>query len=289
LKKNIFIFYLIIISTSLLFCNNINEIIDKYIRFNKWDEAKLSIEIYIKNNNNDSYAYELYSVILKELKMYDESIIALRNAINNEKSNEKKGELYFNIGNLLYDKGQKDIAFEMYQKSLEFNGMLAPTYYMIGLINFESSKIEEAVKNWKRYLVLSTDLEKKKKLEAVLKKIEKDIEDKKIAEQKRLEEEKRKAEEEKKRKEEYEKMLVEEKKKEEERERIRIQEEKRKAEEERKRKEDEEKRLAEEKRKRDEMLNSLKEMLQSEKRDSTSLEEYKIDKKKKDTDLEEIQ
>ena len=113
--------------------------------------------------------------MLKELKLYDEAILALKNSIVHEKSDAKKGEIYFNIGNLFYDKNQKDIALEMYQKSIEFDTMLASPYYMSGLIYFELNNTELTIKNWKRYIGLTTDIEKRKKIEEIIKKIEKDV------------------------------------------------------------------------------------------------------------------
>ena len=175
MKKITILFYFACIIGISIYCTPIDDIIDGSIRFNKWEEAKKDLEAYLKKNNSDVYAYSLYSVVLKELKLYDEAILALKNSIVHEKSDAKKGEIYFNIGNLFYDKNQKDIALEMYQKSIEFDTMLASPYYMSGLIYFELNNTELTIKNWKRYIGLTTDIEKRKKIEEIIKKIEKDV------------------------------------------------------------------------------------------------------------------
>jgi len=112
LKKLFFIFFVNIIITLSIYCNTLNDILDKYIRFNNWAEAKTKLEEYIKQNPTDSYAYSLYAGTLNELKLYDEVIISLKNAINYENSVEKKGELYFNLGNAYYNKNSKEVSLE---------------------------------------------------------------------------------------------------------------------------------------------------------------------------------
>lgn len=194
MKKNVLLILIFTLANHIFFSAEIDNIIDNYIRYNNWNDAKINLEIYLKKNRTDSYAYSLYSLVLKELKMYDESIVALRNAINNEKSNEKKGELYFNLGNLFFEKGQKDISIEMYQKSLEFNDMLSQSYYMMGLVNFEKDSLNDTLVNWKKYLLYSIDIEKKRVIEQIVAKIEDDIKTKKYLEEKRAEEEKIKKE-----------------------------------------------------------------------------------------------
>ena len=125
--------------------------------------------------------------------MYDESIVALRNAINNEKSNEKRVNSIL-IWVTSFEKGQKDISIEMYQKSLEFNDMLSQSYYMMGLVNFEKDSLNDTLVNWKKYLLYSIDIEKKRVIEQIVAKIEDDIKTKKYLEEKRAEEEKIKKE-----------------------------------------------------------------------------------------------
>nr|HPO50376.1 tetratricopeptide repeat protein [Spirochaetota bacterium] len=213
MKKFTLLFYFFAFVALSLFSTSLEEIIDKEIRFNRWEEAKKELEVYIKNKSDDVFAYSLYSAVLKELKLYDEAILALRNAITYEKSDKKKGEIYFNIGNLFYEKKQNDIALEMYEKSIEFDNMSAPCYYMSGLISFEKNNLENALKSWKRYIGLTLDKEKKEKVSQIVTMIEKDVEDKKQAEIKRLEEERLRLEKKKKRKEEEEKRLAEEKRK----------------------------------------------------------------------------
>ena len=94
MKKIISVFLTIIIIVSGIYCNtlnNINDIIDKTIRFNNWKEAKVELESYIKNHPTDSYAYSIYAEVLNKLKLNDLAIIAVRTAINYEKSKAKKG------------------------------------------------------------------------------------------------------------------------------------------------------------------------------------------------------
>ncbi|MBN2546704.1 MAG: tetratricopeptide repeat protein [Spirochaetes bacterium] len=168
-----------------------NLIIDKYFRFNKWNDAKNELEIYIKSYPTDPDAYRLYGTVLAELKLYDEAIISLRNAINYEKSDEKKGELYYNLGLNYYSKGLKSVAVQMFDISSNLNNILDLPYYIKGVIYYENKEPEKAITSWKHYVTLASNKEKKEKMERIIALYEKQLLDEKL----RIEEEKRKKEE----------------------------------------------------------------------------------------------
>lgn len=201
--KNILFFLLfLILIISPIYSNNENEInyiIDKYIRFNKWREAKKELDDYLKNNSTDTFAYSIYAEVLKELKLYDEAIIATRTAINFEKKDDFLAELYNNLGFYYYCKGINDIALDMYKKSISLRNDIDSTYYNIGVLYLEKKDYDNAITNWKKYITLTTNADKKIKLQEILSKLEKQL----VAE-------KLKKEEEDKLKEEYLKKLKEE-------------------------------------------------------------------------------
>ncbi|HOJ64681.1 MAG TPA: tetratricopeptide repeat protein [Spirochaetota bacterium] len=205
MRKILFLFFSYFF-LSLLFADDLNNIIEKTIRFDKWEEAKIELENYLKSNPTDSNAYSLYGVVLKELKLYDEAIIATRSAINFEKEDIKKGEYYYNLGNIYYVKGLKDLAIQSYEKALNLNPNLFQAYYMLGLIYYENKEYEKCIEQWKFYVTLSTNIDKKNKILRVIAKFEKEIEE----EKRRAEERKRKEEEERRKREEYLKNLKQE-------------------------------------------------------------------------------
>jgi tetratricopeptide (TPR) repeat protein len=190
MKKLFFILNFIII-ISYIYCNTLNDIIDKTVRFNKWDDAKKQLESYLSNNPVDSFGYSIYAAVLNELKLYDEAIIAVRNAINYENSNEKKGLLYFDLGTYYYNKGLKDVAVQNYNKSLEYNSNIDSTYYMLGTIYYENKDYDRAILNWKKYVEITANADKRAKMQAILAKFEKQLMEKKLKEEeeKRLREE----------------------------------------------------------------------------------------------------
>ncbi len=182
MKKYLFVSLFIIIIYS-VYCNTLNDIIDKTVRFNKWQDAKVQLESYIANNPGDSYAYSIYAAVLNELKMYDEAINAERNAINYENSDEKKGALYFDLGNFYYNKGLKDIAIQNYTKSLQYNGNIDSSYYMLGTAYYELKNYDKALESWKKYVEVTANAEKRTKMQAIIAKFEKQIEDQKLKEE----------------------------------------------------------------------------------------------------------
>lgn len=190
MKKYIFILFVFVIIKSFP-QSKLDEIIDKHIRFNKWDGAKNELEVYIRNYPTDSEAYRLYASVLYELNKYDDAIIALRNAISFEKSDEKKGELYYNLGLNYYSKNLKSIALEMFDLATSLNKTLDLPYYFKGLIYYENRESEKALFNWKQYIMLTTNVEKRSKMQQIVMLYEKEIE----AEKLRIEEEKRQKEE----------------------------------------------------------------------------------------------
>ncbi len=193
-----YILFFLILFVFKLEPQEINEIIDKYIRFDKWEESKIQLETYLKKNPTDSNAYALYGIVLKELKEYDNAIVATRSAINFEKIEEKKGEYYYNLGTIYYIQNLKDLAIQSYEKALTLNPNLAQSYYMLGLIYYENKDYEKCIEKWKYYVTLSTNIDKKNKIMKVIARFEKDLaEEKRRAEERRLkeEEERRKREE----------------------------------------------------------------------------------------------
>jgi len=240
MKFLLLVIFLIIIST-FVFSSSLNEIVDKYIRYNKWDEAKTQLEDYISSNQTDSRAISIYSTVLGELKLYDQAIVSTKNAINYETNEEKKSDLYYNLGDYYYKKNIKEVALEMFDKSLILNKTNFLTYYMMGLIHYENNDINKCIEYWKKYVNISTNFEKKDKLQKIIVKFEQQkMEDAKRAELQKLKEEE---------------------------ERIR---------------------LAEEKKKKEENLKKLMSELEKDKNDSQSLEDYKINKKKTETEFDEI-
>lgn len=171
--------------------SSLEQIIDKQIRYNKWDIAKTELENYIRSYPSDSEGYRLYGIVLYELKLFDEAIIAIRNAINFEKSDEKKGELYYNLGLNYFAKGLKNIALEMFELSTALNKTLDLPYYFKGLIYYENKEPEKAISNWRQYTLLTTNSEKRAKMQQIVLLYEKQIQEEKL----RLEEEKKKREE----------------------------------------------------------------------------------------------
>ena len=211
MKNKIIIFLYLFIIIFHVFCtneNNINYIIDHYIRFNKWQEAKKELESYLKNNPTDTYAYSIYAQTLFELNLYDDAILATRTAINYEKTDEFKAELYNNLGFFYYCKGLNDLALEMYNKSISLRSDLDTTYYNLGLIYLNKEDYDNVLINWKKYINLTNNIEKKTKMQQIIAKLEKKILEDKL---KKEEEEKLKEEFLKKLKEDLEKDKTESK------------------------------------------------------------------------------
>lgn len=179
MKKILFLFYFIIIIFS-IHCNTLNDIIDKTIRFNKWKEAKVQLEIYLKTNSTDSYAYSIYASVLNELKLYDDAILSVRKAINYEEKKNRKSELYFNLGNYYYSKKLKNNALQSYNESINLNKKIASPYYMIGVINYKNKEYNNALSNWKKYITLTDNSDKKTKLQEIINRFEQQLLEEKI-------------------------------------------------------------------------------------------------------------
>jgi hypothetical protein len=204
LKQYYIILFLIIICLS-SYCNTLNDIIDTTFRYDKWDDAKIQLEDYIKDNPTDAYAFSLYSFALENLKLYDLAISACKNAINFETSDEKKGKYYYDLGRYYYIKKTNDVALDMFNKSVNLNRTLAESFYFIGLIDYNNKDIDNGFENWKKYISLSTNEDKKKKIQMVMdmyannkaeqERLLKEKQLKDLEEAKRLEEEKRKKDE----------------------------------------------------------------------------------------------
>ncbi|HBD94888.1 MAG TPA: hypothetical protein DC057_12020 [Spirochaetia bacterium] len=130
----------------------------------------------------------LLSIVYIELKLYDKAIITLRKAINSAKNDEKRGEYYYNLGNIYYLQSNFSIALDMFMKSIEFNPLLAGSYYFTGLIHFEKNDTDSAISSWRKYIEYSNNTDKKNKLNNIIRLIEKSALD---AKQKKEDEERR--------------------------------------------------------------------------------------------------
>lgn len=154
---------------------SLEDIIDNYLRYNKWSEAKVKLEQYISKNSNNSQAYTIYAGVLSRLGLNDEAIIATRKAINYESNSEKKGEYYTNLGYYYYEKKLNDLALDMFSKSTSYNSLLDAPYYMKGLIYYETDEIDKCLTSWKQYINITTNFPKKEKITRIIAKFEQKI------------------------------------------------------------------------------------------------------------------
>ena len=170
MKKCPYLFLSIIILNQFLFSTNenIDYIIENYIRKGDWQNAKIELSNHIKENPKDPEGYSLLSVVCNELRQYDEAIINCRKSIINEASMERKGELYFNLGTYYYNRGTKSVALTMFQKSIELNNLIANPYYMIGLIYYEDDDLDNCIIYWQKYVDISTESDKREKVIIVI-------------------------------------------------------------------------------------------------------------------------
>lgn len=193
--KKIIIFIISVLFSSFFVievsAKTLNEIINGTIRLNNWTQACIELDDYTKSNINDADAFGLYAVALSQLKRYDEAIRACRTAINLEKSDEKKGEYYYNLGTFYYNMGVLDAAVSMYNKSISFNAMLAQPYYMLGLVNYGNKNFDQCISYWSQYMSLSDNDAKRMKIREAVDKIQDFCE----TEAKRIEQERCQAEE----------------------------------------------------------------------------------------------
>lgn len=175
-----------------VYCDDaLKDIVDNYVRYNNWSQAATALSGYLQLHPDDAEGYALAGLVSGELTRYDESIMLFRKAINYAGNDEKKGEYYYNLGSIYYRQKLYDIALETLNKATELNPLLAGSYYLEGLINFEKNNNENAVVMWNKYVKYTTDAEKKSKVEEVLARLSEKIEgDRK----KKEEEEKRKQE-----------------------------------------------------------------------------------------------
>jgi tetratricopeptide (TPR) repeat protein len=197
--KQFFIFCYFIIIISISYCNSLNDIIDKSIRFNDWKKAKIDLESYLDQNPTDPAAFSFYAEILSELNLNDDAIVAIQKAINYEQSNDKKGIYYYNLGYYYYIKNLKSTALQMFDKSLSLNKNVDADYYMMGVINYEDKNLDNALANWKKYVAQTANIDKKIKVEKIIAKFEEQALNDKL-----------KQEEEKKKQEEFMKKLMQE-------------------------------------------------------------------------------
>ncbi|MCG8571042.1 MAG: hypothetical protein MJB14_12955 [Spirochaetes bacterium] len=174
-----------------LSAESLDDIVNQYFRYDKWAEAKIALEDYISVNSTDSKGLSYYAAALFQLKATDEAIMALRKAINYEDSTDKKGSYYYRLGAYYYDQQLTELALEMLNKATTYNTIIASPYYLKGLIYYEQGSMDDCLSNWKKYVHLTTNIEKKKKIEKLISLFETEILEAKIrqeeAERKRQE------------------------------------------------------------------------------------------------------
>ncbi|HBI37299.1 MAG: hypothetical protein A2015_09960 [Spirochaetes bacterium GWF1_31_7] len=187
MKKCIIIFYFLT-TISFIHGDELQNIIDTYIRYNKWSESVEKLDELLKTYPDNPEISSLLSIVYIELKLYDKAIITLRKAINSAKNDEKRGEYYYNLGNIYYLQSNFSIALDMFMKSIEFNPLLAGSYYFTGLIHFEKNDTDSAISSWRKYIEYSNNTDKKNKLNNIIRLIEKSALD---AKQKKEDEERR--------------------------------------------------------------------------------------------------
>lgn len=175
----------IILVLAFTFClslqaDTLEEIIDNYLRYNKWKEAKVKLELFINQNSNNPQAYTIYAGVLSRLGLNDEAIIATRKAINYESNSEKKGEYYANLGYYYYEKKLNDLAIDMFTKSSSYNSLLDVPYYMKGLIYYENNEIDKCLESWKMYINITSNFPKKEKISQIISRVEKKLLEEKL-------------------------------------------------------------------------------------------------------------
>ena len=81
MKKCIIIFYFLT-TISFIHGDELQNIIDTYIRYNKWSESVEKLDELLKTYPDNPEISSLLSIVYIELKLYDKAIITLRKAIN---------------------------------------------------------------------------------------------------------------------------------------------------------------------------------------------------------------
>lgn len=183
----LFVFTNIALSSS----EQINTIIDKYVRYDKWSQASIALKEYIASKPDDPDGYALLGMVYSELSSYDEAVLYFKKSLIYTSNDEKKGEYYYNIANILYKQNNLDTSIDMLNKSIDLNPVISGAYYLKGLIYYEKGEIENTIVTWNKYLKYSSDTFKNDKIVAVLSLLTKKIEDDKKAKE---DEERRKQE-----------------------------------------------------------------------------------------------
>lgn len=187
LYKIIFFIFLLCFPVFLASGETLKEIINKTIRFDDWQGAKSRLEKYIQDNPYDVEAFILYAEVLSTLNLHDDAILAMRKALTFEKDSLQRSYLYYNLGNYYLMKDINNTALEMFKKSVELNPGFDSPYKQMGLIYYKDENYKELLKSWKNYVKVTTDENKKEKINRLITIIEGELE--KIEEEKRLREE----------------------------------------------------------------------------------------------------
>jgi tetratricopeptide (TPR) repeat protein len=197
---------------------------------NKPREAAAFLENALKQEPRNEKIYLYLGISYEQTGNRDKAIAIMQKGLDFAVLH--KDLLYFNIANNYYGKGEGEKAFEMYSKAIEENGSLNDAYLNRANTAVKLDKLEEALGDYRLYLVQEPDTAQRPKIEQLIRLLE-GIQTGRVAEALRLkaeEEERLRAEEEKKRVAEEQKRLEEERKKQEEEE-LRVAEEKRRQEE----------------------------------------------------------
>jgi tetratricopeptide (TPR) repeat protein len=198
---------------------------------NKPKEAAALLESALGQEPRNEKIYLYLGISYEQLGNRDKAISIMQRGLDFAALH--KDLLYFNIANNYYAKDDGEKAFEMYSRAIEANGSLNDAYLNRANTAVKLDKLEEALNDYRLYLVMEPDTPQRGQIERMIQLLE-NVQTERIVEAERLkaeEEERIRAEEERKRLEEEERQLAEERKRQE-AEELRIAEEKRRLEEE---------------------------------------------------------
>jgi tetratricopeptide (TPR) repeat protein len=224
-------------------------------------EAAALLENALRQEPRNETIYLYLGICYEQLGNRDKAIAIMRKGL--EFAVLHKDLLYFNMGNNYYGKGEGEQAFEMYSKAIEENGSFNDAYLNRANTAVKLDKLEEALNDYRFYLVQEPDTAQRPQIEQMIQLLE-GVQIERI-----VEEQRRKAEEEERIRAEEEKRLAEE--------------EQRRQEEERRKQEEEELRIAEEKRRQEEearqkaLLEEVLKSLQMSSEDASHLSAEKED------------
>ncbi len=283
-KICVFLNILFISSVMSLSAGQIDDIIDNYIRFNKWEEAATALRGYTTTNPQDQYGFVLLSGVYNQLGRYELAIAMINQAIELETLTVKRGEYYFNLAIYYYNLNDSDKALEALTRSITLNPALDGSYYMIGAIKYKQGNIPDTITNWRRFISLTENTAKREQVaraiamleEAEILRVAQEEQARRLAEQQRLqaEEAQRLAEQQRLQAEEQARRLAEQQ---------RIQ-----AEEQTRLLAEQQRIQAEERAQREAFIQSLMTDIQATTSDATGFEEFKVNRTQTTDPLDEL-